>query len=49
MYASLYRVRKALAAQNYEDVELQKKVGISFEKLCELDAAQAFSVQQEST
>jgi type VI secretion system protein VasJ len=49
MYATLYRVRKAQSQANYEDVELQKKTAQSFEKLCELDAAQAFRVMQEAS
>ncbi len=49
MYASLYRVRKAQSQANYDDVELQKKTAQSFEKLCELDAAQAFRLMQEAS
>jgi type VI secretion system protein VasJ len=48
MYANLYRVRKAVSAQNYEDQELVKKASQSFARLCELDAAQAFKVMQEA-
>jgi type VI secretion system protein VasJ len=47
MYANLYRVRKAQSAQSYDDLELQKRVAQSFERLCELDAAQAYAVMQE--
>jgi type VI secretion system protein VasJ len=46
MYANLYRVRRALTA-SIDDAELHKKVAQSLERLCELDAAEAFRLMQE--
>ncbi len=47
MYAHLYRARRLQAAHGSDDPDLGKKVSHSFQRLCELDAAQALKVTQE--
>ena len=49
LYANLYRVRKAVAAQNYDDLDAQKRASAAFDRLCTLDAALALKVMQETT
>jgi len=48
MYANLYRARRAYAANNTEDADLPRKLAMSLQRLCELDAAQALLVMQET-
>ena len=49
LYANLYRARKAVAAQNYDDLDAQKRASAAFDRLCTLDAALALKVMQETT
>ncbi len=47
LYASLYKVRRMIAQNTMDDPEIGKKAAQSFERLCELDAARAFTVMSE--
>jgi type VI secretion system protein VasJ len=47
LFANLYKVRRLIAQNTMDDPEIGKKAAQSFERLCELDAARAFSVMSE--
>ncbi|MFO0554570.1 MAG: type VI secretion system protein TssA [Polyangiaceae bacterium] len=48
MYANLYRARRFQMGMAPDDQELTRKSAEAFQRLCELDAAQALKVMQEA-